>query len=55
MYSTAFTLQEAGEDTFDFYSSFTSVAVIKHHAGKEMMEGKGLSQLTVPGPEKARQ
>lgn len=55
MYSTAFALQEGGEDVFDFYSSFLSVAVIKYHTGKQLMEGKGLFQLTVPGPEKSRQ
>lgn len=55
MYSTTFTLQEGGEDVFDFYSGFRSVAVIKYRTGKEMMEGKGLFQLTAPGPEKSRQ
>lgn len=52
MYSIDFALQEEGEDVFDFYSSFLSVAVIKYHTGKQLMEGKGLFQLTVPGPEK---
>lgn len=40
IYSTAFALQEGGENIFDCHSSSVSVAVIKYHSGEQLKEGR---------------